>query len=419
MKVFLATPMYSENVMAQFAESLKRSLTVLKENEIEAHWESFMGCCYLPVARNKLVKVFLEDERFKDFTDFVFLDSDIEWEPEALLQLLSHPVDVVGGAYPHKAADEGYPVWYRTDDEHRPVLGGLSGLVECWTIPTGFMRVTRRVFSLMEQHYGTEQLQIDEYSADNLGCVVSSYLNFFDTEKIGSRWWGEDTNFCRRWTMEMNRPLWTDPGIKLTHWGSQNGHDYPFRGDYHYYLSTLPGGANDSGYHGNPIDGFMTLKELRWLFSHAKGKQSIIEIGSYKGRSAHALLSGCTDGTVYCVDPWESEFWNDGANDHIVPATMAEFLENTKQFTNRVAFQATGTAAAERVGDVDMVFIDGAHDYDSVVEDINVWLPKTRKIISGHDYGYAGWPDVKRAVDEIFGDRVQTCGSIWFVELEG
>ncbi len=52
------------------------------------------------------------------------------------------------------------------------------------------------------------------------------------------------------------------------------------------------------------IQGWMSLKELNWLYQQAKKCDSILEIGSWKGRSTHALLSGCK-GIVTCVDTFK------------------------------------------------------------------------------------------------------------------
>jgi hypothetical protein len=86
-----------------------------------------------------------------------------------------------------------------------------------------------------------------------------------------------------------------------------------------------------------------------------------------------------------------------------------------------VAIRASSPAAAEQVPDVDMVFLDGDHRYKAVVADIEAWLPKTRKLLCGHDYGHPRYPGVARAVDEIFGDRVVPAGpgelaAIWTVQ---
>jgi predicted O-methyltransferase YrrM len=70
-------------------------------------------------------------------------------------------------------------------------------------------------------------------------------------------------------------------------------------------------------------------------------------------------------------------------------------------------------------GEYDFVFIDAAHDYDSVKADIQAWLPKVKPggIIAGHDYCDA-WPGVKKAVDELIPDRQLTSKSVWWKRLE-
>lgn len=48
--------------------------------------------------------------------------------------------------------------------------------------------------------------------------------------------------------------------------------------------------------------------------------------------------------------------------------------------------------------DVDFVYIDAAHNYSSVTEDLKLWSSKIKQgVLAGHDYCL---PDVKSAVDE-------------------
>lgn len=162
---------------------------------------------------------------------------------------------------------------------------------------------------------------------------------------------------------------------------------------------------------GMAIWGWMTPDELRWLGEQAAGMDSIAEIGVLRGRSAFALLTACP-GPVYCIDPWHDP------GEH----ALAGFMEACGHFPNLNAVRGWSPAAAELVPDVDMVFIDGSHDYESVVADINAWLPKTRKLICGHDYcdqPEYGFPGVAQAVHEIFGNQVELAPltSIWTVRL--
>lgn len=172
---------------------------------------------------------------------------------------------------------------------------------------------------------------------------------------------------------------------------------------------------------GAHIWGWMTPVELWWLHDTATLMDSVVEVGSLHGRSAFALLTGCP-GPVYCIDPWNDE------GGHCLPS----FMGACGHFPNLRACQGYSPAVIDEydIPDVDMVFIDGAHDEAQVRADIAAWLPKTRKLLCGHDYGpdpaTAGFPDVKKVVDELFGDRVREASyddaeftrySIWSVDL--
>ena len=163
---------------------------------------------------------------------------------------------------------------------------------------------------------------------------------------------------------------------------------------------------------GAHIHGWMAPIELRWLGARAAEMESIAEIGSLRGRSAFALLTACA-GPVYCVDPWDDD------GNHCFPA----FLDACGHFRNVRPVHGLSPAVAERIPDVDMVFLDGDHEYASVIADIAAWLPKTRKLLCGHDYYVpvedAGFPGVPRAVQERFGENVAVGEgtSIWYVEL--
>lgn len=160
------------------------------------------------------------------------------------------------------------------------------------------------------------------------------------------------------------------------------------------------------------IWGWMSPAELLWLGEQAAEMDSVVEIGSLHGRSAYALLTECP-GTVYCVDSWSDE------HDKSYPS----FMRSCGHFPNLVPVRAFSPfPATQLVPEVDMTFIDGSHAYESVLADIAAWLPKTRKLICGHDFQNedGGYPGVAQAVKEVFGSR-WTCApdtSIWAIDLE-
>jgi predicted O-methyltransferase YrrM len=154
----------------------------------------------------------------------------------------------------------------------------------------------------------------------------------------------------------------------------------------------------------SPIQGWMELDELEWLQATASQMNTVVEIGSFKGRSTIALLNGCK-GIVFSIDPW------DGGDD-----VYAEYIYNTKEFQHLVICKMPSLRAATIFNaPVDMVFIDGNHAYGAVRNDIKAWLPKTKRLICGHDYDKTS-PGVAQAVGELLGD-VKLVRSIWYKEL--
>lgn len=155
----------------------------------------------------------------------------------------------------------------------------------------------------------------------------------------------------------------------------------------------------------------MSEEELNWLFLRAKEMDSIAEIGSWKGKSTHALLTGCR-GIVYAIDHFlgspSAPFTQEEAkNDNV----YNQFMQNVGGFPNLVVVKKDSREAAPEVPMVDMVFIDSDHTYEDIKRDIEVWLPKAKKLICGHDYD-DGWPGIIKGVNEVFGE-VEVIGSIW------
>lgn len=74
---------------------------------------------------------------------------------------------------------------------------------------------------------------------------------------------------------------------------------------------------------------------------------------------------------------------------------------------------------AEKFGDgyFDFVYIDAAHGYNDVSDDITMWLPKVKSggYISGHDFGTKD-EGVAQAVKEKFGNNYETNGDWWSVK---
>lgn len=148
---------------------------------------------------------------------------------------------------------------------------------------------------------------------------------------------------------------------------------------------------------------------------HFPSGSHFVEVGSWKGRSACYMaveIHNSGKNILFdCVDTW------DGSDEHKDPSLNTyeplllnkdglynEFLKNIEPVKHIITpVRLTSVAASSRYvdGSLDFVFIDAAHDYDNVKNDILHWKNKITPggRIAGHDYDY---PDVSRAVHEIF-----------------
>jgi hypothetical protein len=167
-------------------------------------------------------------------------------------------------------------------------------------------------------------------------------------------------------------------------------------------------------------EGWMVAPELLWLHGQAKGAKRILEVGSWKGRSTHALATGAgkAAGVVWAVDHFRGSVGEDEQHAEAKQEddpVYKQFLANTSTFQNLFVRRADSLEAARSfpLGYFDMLFLDGSHDRDSVLADLQAWTPRCRRLLCGHDWGT--WPGVTQAVREFFnGDPEGVECSIWW-----
>ena len=162
------------------------------------------------------------------------------------------------------------------------------------------------------------------------------------------------------------------------------------------------------------IDGWLTDNEAKLLYNLAKNapnKGVIVEIGSWKGKSTIALANGSREGKkikVYAIDP------HIGSEEHQKKGkkiwTFDEFKKNIKKAKLNdfvIPLKMTSKEANKKFNKkIELIFIDGAHDYQNVKTDYELWFPKIVDggIIAFHDT--TTWDGPKKLVKEkIFKSR--------------
>lgn len=410
-KVFFAVPAYKGIRCVPFYESLEATISHCQENGWQTALSVLQGSCYVQTARNELVKAFLDT----DCDSLFFLDDDISWDCKDFLKLLEMPDDIVAGIYPYKTEEEGYPVVIHTDLDGIPEVRE-DGCIQATFIPFGFVRIKRRVIEKLWDAY--QSLKYYKPAGYNL----IEFRDLFPQGVQGERWVGEDYAFCNLWH-GLEGEIIVVPDITLSHHTDQE----VFTGNYHEFLLKQPGGSNyipspdKPLYSGNSVEGWLTYPEQQFLYENASKVESVLEVGSYKGKSS-TIFCESTAKKIYCVDNWQAYGDIKGDTQEKAEGRYQEFLKNMAPYLGngrvKVLRQSSMDASREFENkSLDMVFIDASHDYENVLADIMAWLPKVKKILCGHDYAYY-WPGVKQAVNEIFGeDAIKTADSIWYVEV--
>jgi predicted O-methyltransferase YrrM len=121
------------------------------------------------------------------------------------------------------------------------------------------------------------------------------------------------------------------------------------------------------------IPGWLTDEEgeaLYQLARNCRGDGVIVEIGSWKGKSTVCLGLGSAAGAsvpIYAVDPHADYRFGDFKT-NIERAGIAELVRPIASLSQ---------AAADSFDEpIELLFVDGSHEFDLVLEDFEKWIPK-------------------------------------------
>lgn len=129
------------------------------------------------------------------------------------------------------------------------------------------------------------------------------------------------------------------------------------------------------------------------------------EIGVERGKFSEVLLDSNPNLHLICVDAWRTI---PGYRAHVAQDQLDGFYRDTalrlSRFRGRVTLVRDFSVPASfdvPDGSLDFVYIDGGHDFGSVVADLQAWVPKVRSggIVSGHDFVKRDGFHVREAVE--------------------
>lgn len=195
-KVLLATTCY-DKASAAYTFAISKSRESLHREGIQTAYLLLQGNCHVDDARNSVVRDFLES----DCTDLMFLDADVDWEANDIVQICRRELDVVGGVYPYRRdGSENMPCRMMAERQM------IDGLIEVEGLPTGFLKIKRHVLE-----------KIAAQSPKYFDGIHETSL-VFDRPDPGpdKTRWGGDIAFCNKWRA-MGGRIFADAELRLGH----------------------------------------------------------------------------------------------------------------------------------------------------------------------------------------------------------
>lgn len=198
----LSAPAYDGKVNVWHATALVETAKIGLAKNINVVAVYQPGDALVQRARNDLFKIAYESE----VDDLVFIDADVDWQPEDFFRLLAHDVDIVAAPIIKKTDTEKTYSVKLLDDLHV----NENGLIRVNGAATGFMRISRRA---IKEIFETAP----EYSEPGKSGPLKMV---FDVRIIDGVLWGEDIFFCERWN-ELGGEIYIDPSINCGHTGDK------------------------------------------------------------------------------------------------------------------------------------------------------------------------------------------------------
>ncbi len=238
-RIYVATPCYGGLVTQECLTSLLSAARALEPKGIRLDVFTRGNDALVTRARNALVADFLSKP---EYTHLLFLDADLQFDPEAVERLVAFGADIAGGIYPLKRIDweavrrkalegvadlETASLGYVVELDATRRVAVDRGFCKVKSIGNGFMLIRRGVFQRLIDAYPALKCRVT-HGAGAADRLDDHHYAFFDTEidPETREFMPEDWTFCQR-CRRIGVEIWADLASRLVHVGQ-----FRFRGDF-------------------------------------------------------------------------------------------------------------------------------------------------------------------------------------------
>ena len=195
-KVLIATPAYDGRLDVWYTTSLVNSVRIAQDNGIFLHPVFMSYDALVQRARNDLFRLAL------DYDAVIWIDSDLEWNPMWIMELLGSDKDVIGGTYRKKTDDaELYTVM--TKD-----LTATDGLIKVDGLGMGFVKMSKKA---VQSVWDASQ----PYQNEGRECRMVCDIQIVDGQLVS------EDNVVMRKLADLGFDIWLDPRMTCCHIGTK------------------------------------------------------------------------------------------------------------------------------------------------------------------------------------------------------
>jgi cellulose synthase/poly-beta-1,6-N-acetylglucosamine synthase-like glycosyltransferase len=227
-KVFLSTPCYGGLCLEKYMIGIIKLQLHLIKHGIQLYIDTTENESLVHRARNVAVGRFMQKT---DADYFMFIDADVDFDPDSVLRLVNSGHDIAVACYPKKCVmwDQAASAVKGGDDRNMAMLSSSlvlnfgasrrpveNGFIEVLDGPTGFMLIKRDVFTKLEEKFPQLWCKNDHQNRD-----FDDYHACFDCmiDPETKRYLSEDYAFCRRW-QQCGGKIYADINTTLGHVGN-------------------------------------------------------------------------------------------------------------------------------------------------------------------------------------------------------
>ena len=233
--ILIGVPCYGGNAQTGFLQSVMKLQKLFIEQGVRHEFAWISGESLIPRARNSIFQKFSSN---KEFTHLFFIDSDITFRVESVINLLLSNLELCGVSYPKKElnwdrikylikkgvndkdlfnsmSDMNYNLDYLKSDKGY-YLNMLGGFVQVKDVPTGFMMIKRIVSDLLMLNYPERK-----YKNNVAGYGTGDFYDFFGVGIVNGIYLSEDYFFCDL-CRKIGIDLFLDTESTLVHTGQQD-----------------------------------------------------------------------------------------------------------------------------------------------------------------------------------------------------